>query len=111
MPQFARCERFFKRPMVVLFKIRDKCAGVRATSVEVSGHLPAASKEAAAHLTFTQKQACLQDGEDGAELEKACYRNPSAKAPEIHPGDEAPFLVWRGEGEPTVIVRYLVPKR
>ncbi len=29
------------------------------------------------------------------------YRNPSAKAPEIHPGDEAPFLVWRGEGEPT----------
>jgi len=24
------------------------------------------------------------------------YRNPSAKAPVIHPGDEAPFLVWRG---------------
>src|SRR5438034_2128870 len=26
------------------------------------------------------------------------YRNPSAKAPVIHPGDEAPFLGWRGEG-------------
>ena len=26
------------------------------------------------------------------------YRNPSAKAPVIHPGDEAPFLVWGGEG-------------
>jgi hypothetical protein len=29
------------------------------------------------------------------------YRNPSAKAPVIHPGDEAPFLVWRGGGERT----------
>jgi hypothetical protein len=65
--------------MVVLFKIRGTCAGVRATSVEVSGHLPAGSKEAAAHLTFTQKQACLQDGEDGAELEKACYIPNEAK--------------------------------
>jgi hypothetical protein len=27
-----------------------------------------------------------------------CYRKPSAKAPVIHPGDEAPFLVWGGEG-------------
>jgi hypothetical protein len=26
-----------------------------------------------------------------------CYRKPSAKAPVIHPGDEAPFLVWGGE--------------
>ena len=26
------------------------------------------------------------------------YRNPSAKAPVIHPGDEAPFLLWEGEG-------------
>ena len=26
------------------------------------------------------------------------YRNPSAKAPVIHPGDEVPFLVWGGEG-------------
>ena len=26
------------------------------------------------------------------------YRKPSAKAPVIHPGDEAPFLVWGGEG-------------
>jgi len=26
------------------------------------------------------------------------YRKPRAKAPVIHPGDEAPFLVWGGEG-------------
>jgi len=26
------------------------------------------------------------------------YGKPSAKAPVIHPGDEAPFLVWGGEG-------------
>jgi len=26
------------------------------------------------------------------------YRKPSAKAPVIHPGDEAPLLVWGGEG-------------
>src|SRR6266571_7357501 len=26
------------------------------------------------------------------------YRKPSAKAPVIHPGDEALFLVWGGEG-------------
>jgi len=27
------------------------------------------------------------------------YRKPSAKAPVIDPGDEAPFLVWGGEYE------------
>ena len=26
------------------------------------------------------------------------YRKPGAKAPVIHPGDEAPLLVWGGEG-------------
>ena len=26
------------------------------------------------------------------------YRKPSAKAPMIDPGDEAPFLLWGGEG-------------
>ncbi len=26
------------------------------------------------------------------------YNKPSAKVPMIHPGDEAPFLVWAGEG-------------
>ncbi len=30
------------------------------------------------------------------------YRKPSAKAPVIHPGDEAPFLVWGGEGSALV---------
>src|SRR6266699_5501444 len=40
MQQFVRCEQFFKRPMVVLFNIRGKCAGLRAKSVEVSRHLP-----------------------------------------------------------------------
>src|SRR6266581_961691 len=32
------------------------------------------------------------------------YRNPSAKAPVIHLGDEAPFPFWRGEGS---ALRYL----
>jgi len=30
--------------------------------------------------------------------QRTCYRKPSAKAPVIHPGDEAPFFVWGGEG-------------
>jgi hypothetical protein len=29
---------------------------------------------------------------------KRGYRKPGGKAPVIRPGDEAPFLVWGGEG-------------
>jgi hypothetical protein len=31
-------------------------------------------------------------------IRKPGYSKPSAKAPVIHPGDEAPFLVRRDEG-------------
>ena len=37
-------------------------------------------------------------------LRSIFYRNPSAKAPVIHLGDEAPFPFWRGEGS---ALRYL----
>ena len=43
-----------------MFKIRGKCAGLRAKTVNVSGHLPPAYSGTLAWQTFERKRACLK---------------------------------------------------
>jgi transposase len=57
-------ERFFKQPMVVLFNIRGKCAGMRAKSIEVSGHLPLAQLVSYMHEGYTWQAAAALAGVD-----------------------------------------------
>jgi hypothetical protein len=49
----------------------------------------------AINATYNIITVVILDGELTREC--PCYRKPGAKAPVIHPGDEAPFLVWGGE--------------
>ena len=55
-----------------------RCGILRGNQPCPNGH-HAGTKEAAAHLTFTQKHSCPQDGEEGAELEKGGHVPNKAK--------------------------------
>ena len=39
-------------------------------------------------------------------IRKPGYSKPSAKAPVIHPGDEAPFLYVWGDGEASALILF-----